>query len=257
MSLIKFDEMKKTWYEIAKYQHGDLPTSFELEVHKKLLNLFHVGEFYYYIVNLPRVEMEYISDSVCTVLGLQDRTQFSVEYIYEMIHPDDKPRFIAHEQKVTKFFNELPPEKVMKYKVSYDYRLKKPDGQYIWVLMQTVTIQSDETGAVLRVLGVQTNISHIKQENKPSGLSFLGLDGEPSYYDVDVAMPVLAPAKPLFTVREQEILQLMLDGKNSVEIATFFSISRHTVNTHRKKILAKSGCRSLVELGAKMARNPH
>ncbi len=257
MSLIKFDEMKKTWYEIAKYQHGDLPTSFELEVHKKLLSFFHVGEFYYYILNIPRVEMEYISDSVCTVLGLRDRNEFSAEYIFEMIHPEDKPRFIAYEHQVKEFFIQLPPEKVLKYKVSYDYRLRKPDSQYIWVLMQTVTIQSDETGAVLRVLGVQTNISHIKQDNKPSGLSFLGLDGEPSYYDVEVAMPVLAPAKPLFTLREREVLQLMLDGKSSAEIATLLSISKHTVNTHRKNILSRSGCRSLVELGAKMARNPH
>lgn len=254
MSIIKFDEMKKTWYEIARYHSGDLTPSFELEVHKKLLSYFHVGEFYYYILNIPRVEMEFISDSICTVLGLQHPGEFSAEYIFNMIHPDDRPRFIDYEQRVTDFFIKLPPEKVLKYKVSYDYRLRKPDGKYIWILMQTVTIQTDETGAVLRVLGVQTNITHLKKDDSPSGLSFLGLEGEPSFYNVDVAGPVLRISQSLFTLREQEILQLMLEGKSSAEITSLLSISKHTVNTHRKNILAKSGCKTLVELGARMGR---
>lgn len=242
--------MKKTWHQIARYNSGDVAANFELEVYKKMLDIFQVGQYYFYIVNIAKVEMEYVNENVAKVLGVSPQ-DFSVEYIFDNIHPDDKTRFAIYEQKVTEFFNQLPPEKVLKYKVSYDYRLRCKNGSYKWVLMQTTTIQTDENGAVIRVLGVQTDISHLKTENKGSGLSFLGLDGEPSFYNVAVEQTVFLRSEELFSKREKEVLRLVLSGKSSAQIAEMINISVHTVKTHRKKILSKSNCSSLAELGAK------
>ena len=88
-----------------------------------------------------------------------------MEYILDHIHPEDLPYFIDFEHRVTVFFNRLPPEKVLKYKVSFDYRMRKDDGTYILVLQQVVTKQTNEEGAVLRVIDVDTDISHLKKEN--------------------------------------------------------------------------------------------
>ena len=130
----------------------------------------------------------------------------------------------------------------MKYKVSYDYRLRCGDGTYKWILMQTVTIQTDENGAVIRVLGVQTDITHLKTNNQPSGLSFIGLDGEKSYYNVKVDNIINLHSSeesiPL-TKREKEILQLIGEGKTSNEIASSLFISKTTVDSHRKNIMKK------------------
>lgn len=254
MELLQFNTMKKTWHQIARHHDGNTPPSFELEVYKKLLNFFHIGEFYYYIVNLPHVAIEFVSDAVKNVLGIGTTSDFNVEYILSNIHPDDLNRFIAYEQQVTAFFNALPPDKVLKYKVSYDYRLRCADRSYKWILMQTITIQSDEKGSVIRVLGIQTDITRLKSDNTPSGLSFIGLDGEPSYYNVGELNTKSSASKTLFTCRERQILQLIVTGKSTNEIADLLNISRHTVNTHRKNILAKSNCKSLVELGFKAIR---
>jgi DNA-binding CsgD family transcriptional regulator len=251
MEMLKFDEVKKTWHQISRYQDSDNTPKFELEVHKKLLNIFQAGEFYYYIVDLTKVVMEFISPETKAVLGLTNEYDFSVEYIYENVHPDDREHFVANEMKVTEFFNALPPEKVMKYKVSYDYRLRKSDGSYIWVLMQTVTIQTDELGSVIRVLGMHTNVTHLKTENKPSGLSFIGLEGEPSFYNVPVQQTLLIPTKEIFTRREKEILRLIIQGITSTKISDILCISPHTVNSHRKNILKKSGCDTVTELISK------
>lgn len=253
MELIRYDEMKKTWYQIARNSNGNIPPSFELEVYKKLLNLFHVGSFYYYIVNIASVEMEFVSDTVEGVLGFRP-DEFSVERIFENIHPEDKQRFVDHERQVTTFFNQLPPEKVLKYKVSYDYRLKCADGSYKWILMQTVTVQTNEQGAVIRVLGVQTDITHMKTDNRPSGLSFLGLEGEPSFYNVPIESTVFIPTKKIFTKREAEVLKLIVNGLTSFEIADLLCISMYTVNSHRKNILRKSGCGTPNELVSKAIR---
>jgi DNA-binding CsgD family transcriptional regulator len=254
MDLIKFDTMKKTWYQIAKYHTGDIAPNFELEIHKKLLNIFHVGDFYYYIINIPTIEMEHVSESITKVLGLENPDEFSAKYIFENLHPEDRNRFFAHEQKVTEFFNNLAPEQVLKYKVNYDYRIKHADKSYRWIHHQVVTLQSDEQGSVIRTLGIHTDITHMKSDNKPCGLSFIGMEGEPSYYNVDVEEIILLPSKELFSMREKQVLRLIIEGHNSRVIADMLHLSIHTINSHRKNILSKSGCKTLVELGGKAIR---
>ncbi|MFT4203868.1 MAG: LuxR C-terminal-related transcriptional regulator [Chitinophagaceae bacterium] len=177
--------------------------------------------------------------------------------IFENIHPEDKARFAGHEQKVTEFFNQIPPEKVLKYKVSYDYRLRCKDGSYKWILMQTITIQSDENGSVIRVLGVHTDITHLKTENKPSGLSFLGLNGEPSFYNVDTEKTetIFLPSEEIFSPREKEILKLIINGKTTKEIAEILYKSKHTINSHRKNILKKSEVKIVTQLIIKSIQN--
>jgi len=250
MDVIKFDEVKKKWFEIAKHR-TDGNFSFELEIHKKLLGIFHIGDYYYYIFNCTVAKMELASQSITTVLGLTDPADFTIEYLLTIIHPEDLPYFYDFEDAVTKFFNELPPEKVLKYKVSYDYRVRRTDGSYIRLLQQVVTIQTDETGAVIRVLGVHTDISHLK---KPLGstLSFIGMDGEPSFHHVKEGQPVQLIKKEILTKRETEVLQHLMLGKTSSQIAQERFLSKLTVDGHRKNLLKKTNSGSTAELIVKM-----
>ncbi|GAB3931954.1 LuxR C-terminal-related transcriptional regulator [Mucilaginibacter myungsuensis] len=250
MTIIKFDDFKKKWYEIARYTN-DNNFTFELEVHKKLLNIFHVGDHYYYIFNCANAEMEYVSQSVRQVLGIDTPEEFTIEYLLTIIHPQDLPYFYDFEDRVTKFFNELPPDKVLKYKVSYDYRMRRKDGSYIRILQQVVTIQSDDNGAVIRVMGVHTDITHL---NKPVGssLSFIGMDGEPSYYNVTESKVAVIPQKSIFTKRERQVLERLMQGKTSAQIAKELFIAKQTVDGHRKNLLKKTDTSSTVELTIKL-----
>lgn len=255
MSKLKYNDMKKTWSEIARYQEKPMDVNFELEIHKKLLDIFQVGDYYYYIFNPATATFEYVSENVKNVMKVNRPEDFSPQYVFENMHPDDQNRFLAHEQKVLEFFSSLTPKQVLKYKVSYDYRMKTMEGDYKWILMQTVTIQTDDNGAVVRVIGVQTDISHLKTSNQPSGLSFIGLDGEKSYYNVKVDhfVTVQTPDSLIhLTKREKEILQFIVEGKTSAQIASLLFISKHTVDSHRKKILQKTNCTTSIELIAKV-----
>lgn len=245
MDIIKFDEAKKIWKKAAKFNSsGDF--SFELEVHKKLLSIFHIGEYYYYIFNVSNSQVEYVSASIRQILGIHEN-DITAEYLFNHIHPEDRSYFIDFESKVTSFFNQLAPEKVLKYKVSYDYRVKKNDGQYIRILQQVTTIQSDKNGSVLRVLGVHTDISHLKKTNG-STLSFIGLDGEPSYTDVYHGFSNLEIKKGGLSKREKEVLRKLAEGKKSAEVAEELFISLETVNTHRRNMLRKTNTHSILEL---------
>jgi DNA-binding CsgD family transcriptional regulator len=248
-----FSEAQKVWEGITTQSNvkesnvKDL--QLEIKLQKKLLEFFHVGDFYFFLFETPCARFRYVSPDVLKVLGYQPE-EFSVELILNKIHPEDQSVFLNNEKAVVKFFATLNNEQIPKYKIRYDYRVMNSAGKYIRILQQVMTVQYDDANNVLMTLGVHTDISHLKKENT-SILSFIGMDGEPSYYDVDVEKSYLVSGK-FFTNREREIIQLILQGEQSAGIAKKLFISTHTVNTHRKNILAKTNTKNTIELALKV-----
>ena len=52
----------------------------------------------------------------------------------------------------------------------------------------------------------------------------------------------------LLSEREREVLKLLAEGKNAKEIAYDLSISKNTVDVHRRHIMEKTGCSSMAGL---------
>jgi len=220
----------------------------ELELHQKLLNVFHTGDFYHYLFNVRTMDFGFISPEMQEILGYPiDR--ITMPFFLSLIHPEDVPYFISFEKQIVQFFNALPQERILKYKVRYDYRIKKANGEYIRLLHQMLTIIPDASGLPEHSFCVHTDITYLKQGGIPL-LSFIGLDGEPSYTDVG-EKPIPHAAKEQISKREKEIVMLVAQGYNSQEIAAKLFIARSTVDTHRKNILHKTGSTSASELIAK------
>ena len=53
-------------------------------------------------------------------------------------------------------------------------------------------------------------------------------------------------ASPL-SDREQDVLKLLVKGLNAKQIAARLGISKNAVDTHRRRIMDKAGCNSMVE----------
>ncbi len=224
---------------------------FELDLYKKLLSLFQVGDFYYLIFTVAILDLEFVSKEIETVLGYQP-SEFSIHMLMDKSHPDDRPYFLNFENKATEFFATLPIEKLMKYKSRYDYRIQKKNGEYIRILQQSAVIEHDENGGILRTLVVHTDITHLKAEGKPT-FSIIGLDGEPSYINIDVEK-VFAVSKEFLSKREKQVLSLLIEGKLSKEIGDILHISKQTVDKHRKNMLRKNNLSNTGELIGKAVR---
>ena len=250
MKILLYEEARKIW-QIMTESKDPPDLTLDLEINKKVLNLFHVGDFYYFIFNVQKAEFDYIHPAVFDLLGY-NANECTVAGMMNNIHPDDRGWFLDFENTAVNFFNNLPPEKVKKYKVRYDLRIKKADGEYLRLLQQTIAIQHDEKGQVLRTLVVHTDISHLKTAGTPA-LSFIGLDGEPSFLNVEVKK-ALTQARQLLTKREKEVLQLMLSGMPSREIAVNLGISKQTIDKHRKNMLRKTGIKSSAEMVVKAVK---
>lgn len=243
-----FPEAQKVWKRIVR--DGQLnDVKLELELHKKLLEIFHVGKFYYWLFDIANMQFRYMSPGIKEVLGFEPDA-VDLGFFMSRIHADDHATFLNHEEVVSDFFRNLPLDQYENYKVSYDYRVNNAANQPVRILHQVVVAQYDEQGNVLLTLGVHTDISEFKTSNA-SRLSFIGMNGAPTVANVNVPN-IHKSKKPPLSKREHEILTLILNGESSAAIAQKLFLSKFTVDTHRKNILAKTGTRNTAELTAKM-----
>jgi DNA-binding CsgD family transcriptional regulator len=243
-------EAKNIWKTaVSRSSHEQL--TFELDLYKKLLNFFQVGDYYYFIFHIAIFEFELVSREIETVLGYQP-SEFDLKHLLDITHPEDRPYFLNFESKAGEFLANLPVEKLMKYKIRYDYRIKKNNGQYIRILQQAMVIDHDEAGRIVRTFATHTDITHLKAEGKPV-FSIIGLEGEPSYINIDVEK-IFAVTDETLTKREKEILNLLIEGNHSKQIGEILNISKQTVDKHRKNMLYKHKLNSTGELIGKAIR---
>lgn len=244
MSNYFLQEAQKLWTNASI--DGDFKkVLLKLELHEKIMETFHVGPYYYFVFDLISSEFKFMSESVKDVLGY-DAHDIDAGFLLSKIHPQDRPIFLNNENTSSDFLNKLPIDKIAKYKFSFDYRILNGQGVYNRILQQSIVLQHDDSGKIGSTLIIHTDITNIKSDNK-SKLSFIGLGAEPSYHDV-AAKEFYLPSKELLSKREKEILQELMNGANSEEIAKKLFVSRYTVDTHRKNILAKTNTKNTPEL---------
>ncbi len=69
---------------------------FDLEVHKKILNFFQVGDYFYYIFSFSPtgIDFAFISKEVESHLGYP-LSGFTPEFYISILHPEDQVYFIV------------------------------------------------------------------------------------------------------------------------------------------------------------------
>jgi DNA-binding CsgD family transcriptional regulator len=223
----------------------------KLDLYKKLWNFLLIGDSYYFIINHHTLKFEFVSNEVENIMGYLP-SEFDIPFMNSKLHPDDRSWFLAIGSGIVEFFSHLPVDKLMKYKVRYDIRFKKKNGEYARILYQGILLEHDEAGRFLRTFSVHTDITYLKQDGNPV-LSFIGMEGEPSYFDA-AANNVFIEQKDDFTKRERQVLKLLIEGKPSKEISSLLKISKQTVDTHRKNMIHKKHLSNTGELIGKAIR---
>lgn len=241
-----YSEVSKEWHLVGKSKNPKVDLDVEMLLYKKMIELLEVGASYFFVFVPPLNKVERVSPSIKEVLGWESN-EFSTDFFVKQIHPDDLPTFVDFEKKVVEFKMGLDPEKILKYKSRYNYRIRKSDGSYIPILQQSITIQSDETGAVIRNFIVHTDISEYKTDHSMK-LSFIGLENEPSFLEVSRSPFKIGGVQTMLTEREAEVVELLAKDYSSAQIAEILFVSVETVRTHRKNILKKTGTNSTLQL---------
>ncbi|MFW5860471.1 MAG: PAS domain-containing hybrid sensor histidine kinase/response regulator [Planctomycetota bacterium] len=94
------------------------------------------------------------SPALLTVLGLDATTRsLPIPNALESVHPDDRRRVQGW----------LARTRTSAEPMAGELRFRRPDGQYIWLLSQTESVELDDNGGTLRCFGVAQDVTGQRQ----------------------------------------------------------------------------------------------
>lgn len=192
-----------------------------------------------YIINYRSKEITF-QKGVFELLGYSP-DEFNFERALDNFHSNDREIVIRLIKGTLMYATENNVSHDVAFCVTF--RIKHKDGRYIKVLRQSNVFDLDANGAIISNISMLTNISYIQTTDRVEWkFSAPGLDQK------KFAEYIRASHINFFSDREMEILQLLKQGYTSEQISNKLFISKHTVDTHRRKMLQKTNCENTVEL---------
>lgn len=172
----------------------------------------------------------------------------NLQFLYTLFHPDESDMMLTI---ITRAWQSLLNDRVEPFGLQFqiDYRIRKANGEYIWVLRHSTNLETDGEGKSTVTFSVCTDISMIKKDGlityqwRTPGRSNLELD------DLVLAGVVS------FSNAEKQVLRKLALGCSTAETAKLLNISAHTVGTHRKNMLRKSDLSNTAQLILYAVRN--
>jgi DNA-binding CsgD family transcriptional regulator len=201
-----------------------------------------INNQFFLIFDMIGMKIEFTSQRSHQMLGIipEDLTPY---HFKEATHPDDLKRQELGLVQMFKIAHELFIAKKGEMFLSSNFRLRMPDGNYTNQIVQCYFYYSQDPNNTVYLIDVKTDISWHKKI-KHGFHYYMGND--PSYFrypDEELLM-----TGNIFSDREFEIIKLVHQGFDSEQIADKLFLSKHTVHTHRKNILDKSGKAHISEL---------
>lgn len=137
-------------------------------------------------------------------------------------------------------------EEKLNLKSILNFRLKKSNGEYVHIMQLNRILELDSEGNPETFLVLLHEVSSIGDFPK----RYIRLYGIPCYeklYEYHLGAQTIMEFK-LPTQREKEIMGYLVAGHDSQEIADLLFISKHTIDTHRRRILQKFHLKNTQEL---------
>lgn len=233
-------------------QHPFVPEELDysvLENQKGILcQMASLGNSCISVYDLCKQEHVFYSPNFATFLGYEFAmvTDQGQEFLDSKIHPEDHQALMETSFLMMKLFRCFTNDEKVNYKIINEYRILNSENNYIWVIEQHQVLALDGYGNMwldLSIIDISPN------QSKKGGLSsqlFNFRTGKSIPFKLDEKESP-DPSMIALTKRESEILQLVKDGLLSKEISDRLSISVHTVNTHRQRVLEKLGANNSME----------
>jgi DNA-binding CsgD family transcriptional regulator len=216
-------------------KRGD-PLMVELE------QMTEANDQFFYIADIIRLEILFTSNRSVQMVGVEPE-RLSTYYFMDATHPDDLHRFNLGRSRLIKTAQELFIEGRGISFVSTDYRVQNAVGGYTNLLLQCYLFYTEIPYKTVFFLKVHTNIDWYKKHH----YGYHHFTSDDLNYFRYPDEEILQKGN-IYSVREFEIIQMIEKGLNSEKIAEKLFLSVHTVNTHRRNILIKSGKTTMTEL---------
>lgn len=127
--------------------------------------------------------------------------------------------------------------------LSIVHKARHKNGAYLTVLRKTIVLEGDQSGNMITGISFLSDISFLTRKDKVQWK----LEG-PNYSSDHLDKLVKEQLEVFFSKREYQVLVLLNQGLSSKTIAEKLFLSKHTVDTHRRNMLKKSGAKNTMEL---------
>lgn len=204
--------------------------------------LEHISS-YIFIFDCSENSILYVNNAFEVLTG-HKATDFNLDFLIDMIHPDDQPYFFSCEERGLALTNSLLFDDHFKYRFSYTYRIKTDKG-YIRISQECQALEVNNSGHLTKTLVIHKRVDDF--DERPFDDYKIFDKSQSIYIDVDNRYNL--------SKRELEILNLIKQGHNSTQISSMLNVSKNTVLTHRKNILNKTSSNSFIELVKKLTFN--
>lgn len=225
----------------------------EIEEHiKKLIELdyfYPYNSTFFCITNTVQQNFEYVSKNfkACTGLDRDLMLKGGMDFFWSLFHPDDIQPWIKSLQQLMAFtMAELNEDQRKRMSYTWNYRIKNGDDKYVNIIQNTTPLQFDNQNKPVIGLAHYTVLHGAIQMDICASAKFLNEKNEyETLYYQNISNSNILDA---ISNRERDVVRLLLLKKTSDEIAETLSISKHTVDTHRRNILKKLNLSSTFEL---------
>jgi len=189
---------------------------------------------YFIVGDMISMNILYSSKRCLLKIGV-DPALITPYHFFEATHPDDIKRHNLGRSKVFKTAQDIFIAGEGCSLISTNLRMRNTDGMYENTLYQCYIFFNNSPLNSAYIFQLLTNIEGFK---KNEGFHYYqGKDMNYFRYPDDELLMTGIP----FSQREFEIIQLAGQSLSSEQIAEKLFISTHTVNTHRRNILKKTG----------------
>ena len=190
---------------------------------------------FFCVFDMLNMKVEFASQRSYQMLSIKPEV-LTPYHFKEAVHPDDLKRHALGIAKVFKTANELFVAKKGEMLISSNFRFRNITFNYTNQLAQCYLFFSPVQYNTVYLFNLKTDISWCKKI-KDGFHYYLGNDlSYFRYPDEELLMTGM-----IFTDREFEMLRLIHRGLKSQQIAEKLFLSKHTIYTHRKNILNKTG----------------
>lgn len=235
------------WNSYPGIRKNDNKTLQKPQIERIIGEMFAIGKFYYYVLNLTNSTLSHHHENILPFHGLKKYPE-NLKEVIDLTHPDDIPFVLKAEQIVIEKMLEIGLDHQLFTKASYCFRMKTANGNYELFHHQAIPTLEDENGHLIQSINIHTNIHHITTQN-PYTVLVSGIGPRNDFHQIKIEDKLLPQHSCMnLTKRETEVISLIAKGYSGAEISKMLILSEHTVRTHRRNILAKTNSRNSKEL---------
>jgi DNA-binding CsgD family transcriptional regulator len=250
------DYFKNTWEKFTSTigSHKELET---MDVHSLLNNSYFKNMFsgfpgFVLLHHYPTNNYIYASSSVKELLGYEPEEFYKGGVLWALgsiFIPSQALLFSRDIMPIIdKIYEEyIPKKEVENLAFTFSALFRKKNGDHILIEDHWKTIITDEEGNPL--LGMAIVVPSLKKDNNTDmHFAIDKIDIHNNYGRIYENTFKIDSSFINLTEKQQTIIQLLSKGFSSAEIAGKLNLSKHTIDTHRRNLLKKTGCSNTIEM---------